>query len=436
MASQGGKMTVNQVLTGLDDASIKLEVFYQSEDISSCLILSDSSKLYRGLELVNLGASLEIPVGDKLLGRVVNLFGEPQDKPDPIEGTKLRSIYSQALGMATLKGRLEVLETGIKVIDFLVPFLRGGKIGFIGGAGVGKTILMTELIHNITARNSGVSIFAGVGERIREGQELLERLAAAKVMKNTVMVLGQMNENAAIRYRAALSAITVAEYFRDQGKDVLFFIDNMFRFIQAGNEVATLLGILPSEQAYQATLQTEISSLEDRLISTQNASITSIETIYVPSDETNDPGVSAIVPFLDTAIYLSRSIAQLGIYPPIDMATSTSTAVSRNLITAEHSALLISFRQLLDRYNKISHIVAIVGESELSSQDQILFNRVRKVINYFSQPFFSTEIQTGRKGVYVPKEKTVADVKAILSGKLDSLPGERFLYIGSLDDLK
>lgn len=428
---------IYEVLINEEDPKIRLEVYYQSKELSYCLILSESSRLYRGMKMYRTGARLELPVGEKLLGRVINLFGEPQDGLGPIKAETEVEVHTGGADLEDVKGGFEALETGIKVIDFLVPFIRGGKVGFIGGAGVGKTILMTELIHNITTRHSGVSVFAGVGERIREGQELFQRLQETDVAKNTVMVLGQMNENAAIRYRSALSAIAVSEYFRDQKKkDVLFFIDNMFRFIQAGNEVATLLGMLPSEQAYQATLQTEISTLEDRLVSTKNGTLTTVQTIYVPSDETSDPGVVAILPFLDTALFLSRQVAQQGIYPPVDVTASSTTAVSRGLVTKEHAELLTTFRQLLDRYNRISHIVAIVGESELSAQDQILFKRIRKVMNYLTQPFFSTEGQTGRKGVFVERKDTIDDVQAILAGKLDTVPEEKLMYIGTLKDIK
>jgi F-type H+-transporting ATPase subunit beta len=347
------------------------------------------------------------------------------------------SIYSTAPPLNTVKGNFEILETGIKAIDFLTPFKKGGKIGFIGGAGVGKTILMTELIHNITSAHKGVAIFAGVGERIREGQELYQRMVESKAIEKTVMILGQMDENAAARFRVALTAATVAEYFRDQEKkEVLFFIDNMFRFVQAGNEVSTLLNTIPSEQAYQASMQTEVGSLEDRLVSTENGSITSIQTVYVPSDEVTDAGVTTIMSFLDTAVILSRSVAQLGIYPPLDIYQSSSSTLSKTLIGEEHFNTLTIFQDFLDRYNKLSHIVAIVGESELSVADRLLFNRVKKIINYLTQPFFVTEMNTGRKGVYVPRQTTISDIQQILAGNLDQVDPEKFLYIGSLKDMK
>jgi F-type H+-transporting ATPase subunit beta len=428
---------INELLRSVEDPDVRLEVYCQTDTVSTCLILSKGIKIYRGMAIGTTGETLSLGVDSKLLGRVINIFGQAQDGKEEIDYKKKISVHGTKTQYSKVKNKLEVLETGIKVIDFLVPFVRGGKIGFIGGAGVGKTILMTEMIHNITQRHQGVSVFAGVGERIREGQELYQRLVEANVMKDTVMILGQMNENAVVRSRSAMAAVSLAEYFRDEHKkEVLFFVDNMYRFIQAGNEVSTLIGTLPSEQSYQATLQSEISHLEDRLISTEDASITTIQTVYLPADETNDPGVVSILPFLDTTLFLSRSVAQMGINPPVDINISSSAAVSRNMISTEHFQLLTSFRQLLDRYNKISHIIAIVGQSELSAQDQLLFERVNKVINYMTQPFFSTETQTSRKGVFVPAATTVSDVKSILSGKMDRVPADKFLYIGSLTDIK
>lgn len=422
-----------EILSSTEDPEVRLEVFFQSDDLASCLILSDANKLYRSMMLCGTDKGLEVPTGSAVLGRVINFQGVPQDDRGEVNSTKKLPIYSKTPPLNTIKGASDILETGIKALDFLTPFLRGGRIGFIGGAGVGKTILMTELIHNITKRHKGVSIFAGVGERIREGQELYQRLVDAKVMPSTVMVLGQMNENAAIRFRVALTATTLAEYFRDEEKkDVLFFVDNMFRFVQAGNEVATLLSTIPSEQAYQATMQTEVGGLEDRLISTENASITSIQAVYVPSDEITDAGVTTIMSFLDTAVVLSRSMAQLGLYPPIDITQSSSSTYSKRLIGEDHFLVLTKFQEYLERYNRLSHIVAIVGESELSLNDQLLFNRIKKVINYLTQPFFTTEAHTGRTGVYVPRQITISDIKAILEGKLDETPAEKLLYIGAL----
>lgn len=427
-----------EILISRQDPNVLLEVFSQNRNMVSCLILSRSDKLYRGMEVTGTGSDLKVPVGKSILGRAINLFGQPQDTFPPLVAEKYVSIYSHAPSLNIIKRDYQILETGIKAFNFLTPLLRGGKIGFIGGAGVGKTILLTELLHNITQEYRGVlSVFAGVGERIREGQELYQRLEESKTLPRTSIILGQMNENAAIRFKVALAAVTQAEYFRDNAKkDVLFFIDNMFRFVQAGNEVATLLGTIPSEQAYQATLQTEISTLQDRLISTDNGSITSIQNVYVPADEISDAGVTAVMSFLDTAVVLSRSVAQKGIYPPIDLNQSTSSALSKPILGEKHFKALTQFQLLLDNYNRLSHIVAIVGESELSPENQLLFERTKKIINYLTQPFFMTEEQTGRKGVFVNSETTINDIEVILSGKLDNIPAEKFLYIGSLKDAK
>lgn len=433
-----------EILTSPQDQTVKLEVFYQTKQEVFCLILSDHKALFRGMTVQGTGTDLKIPVGRGILGRAMNLFGEALDSKGQIPAKTTSSIYSKVTPLNIVKGSFEVLPTGIKAIDFLTPFIKGAKIGFIGGAGVGKTILMTELMHNITLqgaaggeRSRTISVFAGVGERIREGEELLTRLTELKVLPRVGLIFGQMNESAAVRFRVALAAATQAEYFRDNEKqDVLFFIDNMFRFIQAGNEVAALLGTTPSEQAYQATLQREISTLEDRLVSTVNGSVTSVQTIYVPSDELTDPGVTAITTFLDSTIVLSRQAASVGLYPPIDLSTSSSAAISKTYLGTEHFDTLTQFQLLLENYNKLSHIVSIVGEAELSPEDQILFTRTKKIINYLTQPFFVTEAQTGRKGVYVPREVTVQDIKVILSGQLDQVPAEKFLYIGSLHDAK
>ncbi len=428
---------LNEILTSPKEPNIKLEVFAQVKDEVDCLILSNANKLYRGMPILGTGTDLKVPVGKVTLGRAINLFGEAQDGLGNIETRFKSSIYGKTPPLNTVKSSFEILTTGIKAIDFLTPFPKGAKIGFVGGAGVGKTILMTELLHNITLQTKGISVFAGVGERIREGHELLTRLQNLKALPKIALVLGQMNENAAVRVRVALAAVTLAEYFRDQLKsDVLMFVDNMFRFVQAGNEVSALLGLTPSEQAYQATMQREISTLEDRLVSTVNGSITSVQTIYVPSDELTDAGVNALLSILDSAIILSRNSAQLGIYPPIDLSLSSSASASKSFLGTDHFEILTTFQKLLDNYNKLSHIVSIVGETELSPEDQILFNRTKKVINYLTQPFFVTETQTGRHGVYVPKEITIQDIRVILSGQLDHIPPEKFLYIGSLRDAK
>ncbi len=421
-----------EILISPDVPSVKLETYYQAQNISYCLILSAPNQLFRGMKIVGTGSDLKIPVDKNILGQVLNLYGQPLDPKMKYDAPTKFSIYTPPPPINVLKSSFKVLETGIKVIDFLTPILKGGKVGFIGGAGVGKTILITEIMHNITLKNTNVSVFAGVGERIREGQELYQRLKTAGVMERTVMVLGQMNENAAVRFRVALAALTIAEYLRDQKQDVLFFIDNMFRFLQAGNEVSTLLGTAPSDMGYQPTLQSELSYLEDRLSGTSLGEITSLQTVFMPADEATDPAVSAIMSFLDTSIVLSRDVAHQGLYPPVDLYSSSSTASTQAILGDNHFKALTNFQVYLDNYNRLSHIVAIVGEAELSVENRVVYDRTKKVINYLTQPFFSTEAQTGIKGVYVDQNTVVKDINLILSGSLDNIPAEKFLYIGSL----
>lgn len=427
--------SMGEILTSTENPSVRLEVYAFSNNSIYTLLLSEPFDIYRTMEIVTTGQPLTVPVGPKILGRAINLFGEVEDTKGELEAESYIPIYSSPPTFNILKNSSEVLDTGIKVIDFISPFLKGGKIGFVGGAGVGKTVLITEIIHNITQKNQGVSIFAGIGERIREGQELYQRLEDSKTLANTALVLGQMNENAIIRFRVASAAVALAEYFRDvQKKDVLFFLDNIYRFVQAGNEVATLLGTIPSEQGYQATLQTELANLEERLTSTTNASITSIQTIYVPSDEMSDPGVTSTISYFDSIIVLSRSIAQLGLYPPVDLQQSSSSVIAPVFIGDEHHDVLSKFQETLSKYNQLSRIVAIIGESELSNDDRVAFARAKKLINYMTQPFFVTESQTGKPGKYLTRAETVADIKSILEGKLDNVSDEKLLNIGSLKD--
>lgn len=428
---------LNEALLSPENPAVCLEVFFQDKQSVSCLILSDPYDLYRGMKIVGSGVQVSIPKTPTLLGRAMDLFGNPIDGGKPLVAQKRKSIYSKTPSLSTVATTSKVLETGIKAIDFLTPILEGGKTGFVGGAGVGKTILITELLHNITLRHNGVSVFAGVGERIREGQELYQRLFETRVLPNTAIVFGNMNENAGVRFRTGLAAASIAEYFRDElNKDVLFFIDNMFRFVQAGNELATLLGTLPSEQGYQATMLTELSQLEDRLVSTVNASITSVQTVYVPADENNDPAVTAITSFFDTAIVLSRAIAQHNIYPPIDLSASSTSALKRSIVGSEHFEVAIEFQKMLSEYKSLEHIVAIVGESELSATDRLLYQRTKKIINYLTQPFFMTEGQTGKRGAFVERASSVADIKGIIEGRFDQFTEDKFLYIGNLKDIK
>jgi F-type H+/Na+-transporting ATPase subunit beta len=429
--------TLFEIMTDEEGLGSKLEVYFQNRNTIFALIFTDPTKLYRGMKVVATGQDFKIPVSNEVLGRIINLFGEPQDGGTTIKNTEGISIYRKGPTLSSIINHPDLLETGIKAIDFITPILKGGKVGLLGGAGVGKTVLVTELMHNFTIKYNGYAVFAGVGERIREGQELFQKLASSGALKQTSIVYGQMNENAVIRSKVALAASTVAEYLRDTNKkDVLFFVDNMFRFLQAGNEVSTLLGFTPSEQGYQPTIQSEISSLEDRLTSSDKGSITSFQAIYAPADDITDAGVASIISFLDTTIVLSRTNAQLGFYPPIDFNLSATSSATPQKVGKEHFTVLVQFQKLLDHHNKLSHIVAIIGEQELSIEDQMLFNRTKKIINYLTQPFFTAEAQTRKKGVYVPIKQTIADISLILSGRLDSTPAEKFLFIGSIKDAK
>lgn len=426
-----------EILVVGGNENILLEVLYPGREYLSCINLADSSGVARGMEVsVFEGGGLMVPVGEVVLGRVIDMFGKAQDNKGDIPAKFFRSIKPKNVLLEKVGGKQEILETGIKAIDFLAPFVRGGKIGFLGGAGVGKTILLTEIIYNVTKKHPGVAVFAGVGERVREGQELYQRLTESNVLSKTALITGQMDENPVVRFRVGLAAAAVAEHFRDAKKDVLFFLDNMFRYVQAGNEVGTLLGATPSEQGYQATLYSDIAALEDRLFSTTDAAITSIQTIFLPADDVEDAAVVAIMSFLDSVVVLSRSAAQMGLYPSIDLALTSGSSLSRNLVSPDHRETLMEFQKLIELYDRLAHIVAIVGEQELSAADQINYHRARKIIHYLTQPFFSTEGQTGRPGVYVPIASTVADIKSILEGKWDKMADEKFLYIGTLEEIQ
>lgn len=425
------------ILVCPQEPRVKLETYaFSDHNTIFTLNLTARNLLSRGMELIGTGKPLTIPGGKNLLGRVLNLFGQTQDGGPELAGVRDLPIHNQAPSYNLLKPTVELIETGIKQIDFFTPLLRGGKIGFVGGAGVGKTILMTELLRNITFSHTGVSVFGGVGERIREGNELLIALRNSGVIGKIALIFGQMNENAAVRFRVASAAATVAEYFRDVEKlDVLFFVDNVFRFVQAGNELSTLLGAIPSELGYQATLESEIAKFENRLVTTENASITSVQAVYVPADEFADPAVTTIMSQLDSVLILSRNIASRGLYPPIDVLRSSSTVVNKRIVGQKHYDAVTRALELLHTQERLSHFVAIVGESELSTQDRTLFQRGQKLINYMTQPFYTTEVQTGRPGKWVNREKTIEDVAAIISGKYDRLGSEKFLYLGSLEEI-
>ncbi len=430
------KPNINDILTLGDDPNFKMEV-YSSAGQSSffCLALNNSTKLVRGAKVINTGQPIMFPVGSSLIGRAVNVFGEPVDGDGAIKVDQVIPIHRKNIvpDRDVVSSR-DIIETGIKVIDFFVPLLKGGKMGLFGGAGVGKTILLNELLHNIVvkSRDGNLSVFAGVGERAREGLDLYDTLKSTGTLSSSTLVFGQMGENATVRFLTAFSAVSLAEYYRDSlKKNVLFFIDNVFRLAQAGNELATLTATLPSEDGYQATLEAEMATFHERLLSTTSASITSIEAIYIPADDILDHGVQAIFPYLDSTIVLSRSIYQEGILPAVDVLSSDSSGMNPNLIGAVHHKTAIEAKSILKRAQSLERIVSLVGEAELSTEDQIVYKRAKKIKNYMTQNFFSAQAQKGGTGVFVPVKTTVEDVAQILQGKYDTVEDSNFLFVGS-----
>ncbi len=431
---------LNELLVSADDQSAQMETHsYHDDHTINALLLSSPRSVSRQTKILATGQSIVIPVGSAVLGRVMDLYGQPLDEAGPIEQTEDWHIYAgpkatgrQSSDLAT-RALTEVQETGIKVIDFFAPLPRGGKLGLIGGAGVGKTVLLTELLYNIGQSKDTVSIFAGIGERIREGHELWRLLEDRKLMDRTTMILGNINENAAVRFRIAAAAAALAEYFRDRAdKDVLFFVDNVFRFVQAGRELSTLLEEIPSEYGYQPTLTTEMAQFQNRLRSGDKRFITSVETVYVPADELSNPAVATTLQHLDTVVVLSREAHQAGRLPAVDPFRSRSSIISEAIIGAEHYATVTKAIEMLNQANRLERIVAIVGQEELSPENQNNYRRTRQLINYMTQPFFSAEMHTGRLGVRVSISEVVADVADIIAGRFDEVPAEHFRFIGSL----
>lgn len=417
----------------------KLEVHsYKDRDTLYCLLLSSKESLRRGMRVITTKNTLSIPVGDAVLGRAIDIYGQPVDTGKLIKGSDEREIYNfQHFSKIRIASEEKVLlETGIKIIDFFTPLVRGGRLGLIGGAGVGKTTLMTEIIRNLNSDHKGVTIFAGIGERIREGHELRESLKETGALEKTALIVAHINENAAVRFKVAFAAATLAEYFRDtKKKDVLFFADNIFRFVQAGSELATLLEEMPSEFGYQSTLQTEIAQFENRLVGSGEASISSIQTVYVPADQLTNPSVAASLPYFEAVVVLSREMSQEGRYPAIDLLNSKSSVLDRALVDEKHYKALTGAIELLNQYDRLARIVTIIGEGELSAQDRIIYARALRLRNYMTQPFFTQEIHSGRPGVFVQRADVVRDVAAILEGKFDAVPPEKFLYIGDAKEL-
>ncbi len=422
-----------------NEHTIKLEVHsYQDRDVLSCLLLSSKEDVYKNMKVVTESASLFIPVGKAILGRAMNFYGKPVDGGEELSQTHTRPIHTVAkppILMAETQEK-KLLETGIKIIDFFTPLFEGGRLGLVGGAGVGKTALMTEVIRNLNSTHSGVTLFAGIGERIREGHELWESLKKTKTLYKTALIVAHINENAAVRFGVADAAATLAEYFRDEEKtDVLFFADNIFRFVQAGNELSTLLEEIPSEFGYQSTLETEMARFENRLMNSEDASISSVQTVYVPADELNDPAVAAALPYFEAVVILSREMSKNGMYPAINILSSKSSVLDKGLIDDHHLKVATAAIELLDKYERLARVVTIIGESELSLQDKVVYGRGLRLRNYMTQPFFTLESQTGRPGIFVKREEALADVKAIVEGKFDAVSPEKFLYIGSATHL-
>lgn len=432
--------SVHDVLILEDDSNIKMQVSLPSGRSSFfCLSLSSTDKLYRGQKVLNTKKPIMIPAGIGVLGRALNIFGEPIDGLGAIKKEGELPIYAQGLDYSEIAKHNEILETGIKAIDFLSPMIRGGKIGLFGGAGVGKTVLLTEIIHNVVVlhKGKGVSVFAGVGERIREGHELYETLAEKQVLSAVSLVLGTMGENPAVRFLTGFTAVALAEYFRDSlKKDVLFFIDNVFRLAQAGNELSVLMNTIPSEDGYQATLTSEMASFHERLVSNIDNSITSIEAIYIPNDDILDQGVQAIFPYLDSSVVLSRNIYQEGLLPAIDLLSSSSANLNPETVGQLHYDVALKALNLLKQATALDRIVSLVGESELSPNDQLIYERAKKLRNFMTQNFFVTENQTGRKGAYVPRQTTVNDVQDLMLGKYDDITDDKFSFIGSMQEIK
>jgi F-type H+-transporting ATPase subunit beta len=406
------------------------------DDIVRCVAMGSTDGLVRGMDAVDTGEPISVPVGRETLGRLFNVLGEPIDGKEPVKTEKRSPIHKPAPSFVEQATTQEMFETGIKVIDLICPYVKGGKIGLFGGAGVGKTVLIQELINNVATKHGGISVFAGVGERTREGNDLYYEMIESGVIDKTALVFGQMNEPPGARLRVGLTGLTLAEYFRDEeGQDVLLFIDNIFRFTQAGSEVSALLGRMPSAVGYQPTLATEMGQLQERITSTKKGSITSVQAVYVPADDLTDPAPATTFAHLDATTVLSRQIAELGIYPAVDPLDSTSRILAPEIVGQEHYEVARGVQEILQRYKELQDIIAILGIDELSDEDKLVVARARKIQRFLSQPFTVAEQFTGTKGVYVPVSETVRGFKEILEGKHDHIPEQAFYMVGTIDEV-
>ena len=434
---KGGLPPIHQALTVMiGERKLTVEVAQHiGDNTARCIAMASTDGLQRDAVVTDTGAAISVPVGRQTLGRIFNVLGDVVDNGEPVEGERW-DIHRPAPSYDELATSTEILETGIKVIDLICPYSKGGKIGLFGGAGVGKTVLIMELINNIAKQHNGLSVFTGVGERTREGNDLYNEMKESGVIKNTALVYGQMNEPPGARMRVGLSGLTMAEYFRDEeGQDVLLFIDNIFRFTQAGSEVSALLGRMPSAVGYQPTLATEMGTLQERITSTRKGSITSIQAVYVPADDLTDPAPATTFSHLDATTVLSRSIASQGIYPAVDPLESTSRILSPDVVGEEHYAVAREVQRILQRYNELMDIIAIMGMDELSDEDKLLVGRACKIQRFLSQPFDVSEKFTGFPGVYVPVSETIRGFREIIEGKHDALPESAFLFAGTIDDV-
>ncbi len=419
----------------VQEAGLTLEVEQQLGDgMVRCIAMGSTDGLKRGLIVLGTGHPIMVPIGAKTLGRIMDVLGNPIDEQGPVNAEEYRPIHAQAPGFKDQALSREILETGIKVIDLICPFAKGGKVGLFGGAGVGKTVSMMELINNIATEHSGYSVFAGVGERTREGNDFYHEMKDSNVLDKVSLVYGQMNEPPGNRLRVALTGVTIAEGFRDEGRDVLFFIDNIYRYTLAGTEVSALLGRMPSAVGYQPTLAEEMGVLQERITSTRTGSITSVQAVYVPADDLTDPSPATTFSHLDATIVLSRPIAELGIYPAVDPLDSTSRQLDPLVVGQEHYDVARAVQKTLQRYVELKDIIAILGMDELSEEDKLMVSRARKIQRFLSQPFFVAEVFTGNPGKYVPLKETIRDFKGIVEGEYDHLPEQAFYMVGSIDE--
>ncbi len=427
----------NPAIDDTEDNLVVEVAQHLGDNVVRCIAMDVTDGLVRGMKAKNTGNQILMPAGDPILGRILNVVGRPVDGKGPVEATEFLPIHRHAPSFVEQDTSVKVLETGVKVIDLLVPFPRGGKMGMFGGAGVGKTVVMMEMIHNIAMEHGGISVFAGVGERTREGNDLYLEMKESGVLEKAALIYGQMTEPPGARARVALSALTAAEYYRDEkGQDVLLFIDNIFRFTQAGSEVSALLGRIPSAVGYQPTLGTDLGELQERITSTTKGSITSVQCVYVPADDLTDPAPATTFAHLDGTVVLSRPISELGIYPAVDPLDSTSRILDPNYLGEEHYSVARQVQQILQKYKDLQDIIAILGMDELSDEDKLTVARARRIQRFLSQPFHVAEAFTGTKGKYVPVKETIRGFKEIIEGKHDDLPEGAFYYVGGIDEAR